>query len=84
MKRKSGMANRLHLESAGRLAGEAYSGGVLYGLRIINQFDHLPQEPEKSQHFTNGNGRPGHRLVETAGTRCIQEWHAAVLLSATM
>jgi hypothetical protein len=31
------MASRLHLESGGRLAGEAYSGGVLDGLRLWNR-----------------------------------------------
>jgi hypothetical protein len=39
MKRKSGMANRLHLESAGRSAGEGFTGGVLDGLRVTNRFD---------------------------------------------
>jgi hypothetical protein len=39
MKHASGMANRLHLESGGRFAGEAYSGGVLDRLRITNRFD---------------------------------------------
>jgi hypothetical protein len=39
MKRKSAMSNRLRLESRGRLAGEAYSGGVLDGLRLTNCFD---------------------------------------------
>jgi hypothetical protein len=39
MKRKSGMANGPHLESGGRSAGEAYSGGVLDGLCATNRFD---------------------------------------------
>jgi hypothetical protein len=33
------MANRLHLESGGCFADEAYTGGVLDGLRIANRFD---------------------------------------------